>query len=251
MADIVGEAEVRLHRIRVKLYENHMAAIEGNYIAKTDTEATAVIPEVCASLKDRGLYHGDTAELARLFMLVMQEAMHMMCDGFGVNFHYFSIHPHVGGIFTRLLEGVSPDRHPIVFKFRVREPLRKLAERIQVFVVGLATSGAFLDEFTDIESGAVNEKATPGGAFIMTGVKEKIEGDPDETGFYLYSPGVPAIRTKVDKKLIENTPTKIAGILPDLPPNRIWYPEVRTQFAGSGKLLKEVRIIKADFTLAT
>jgi hypothetical protein len=235
----------------VKLYENHMDAIKGKYIAKTDNEAMVSIPEVCAALRDRGLYHGDITELSRLFMLVMQEAMHQMCDGFGVNFHFFSIHPHVGGVFTRLLEGVSPDKHPILFKFRVREPLRKLAERIEVFVMGLATSGAYLDEFTDIESDSTNEKATSGGAFILTGIKEKIAGDSDETGVYLNSPGVPAIKTKVMKKLIENTPTKIAGILPDLPAGRTWNVEVRTQFAGSGKLLKEVRVIKADFTLTT
>jgi hypothetical protein len=75
MADITEEAEVRLHRIRVKLYENHMATIKGKYIGKTGNEAVVSVPEVCALFKDRGLYHGGTAELARLFMLVMREAM--------------------------------------------------------------------------------------------------------------------------------------------------------------------------------
>jgi hypothetical protein len=158
---IAEEVEVRLHRIRVKLYENHMTAIEGKYIAKTDSEAMLPFPQVCASLKDRDLYHGDTAELARLFMLVMREAGHLLCDGFGVNFHFFSLHAHVGGIFTRVIEGISPDKHPILFKFRVREPLRRLAERIQVYVASLAESGASPDEFTGIESGAVNEKCGP------------------------------------------------------------------------------------------
>jgi hypothetical protein len=60
------KAEARLHRIRVKLYEKRMAAIEGKHIAKTDSEAMLTTPEVCASLKDRGLYHGGTAEQGQL-----------------------------------------------------------------------------------------------------------------------------------------------------------------------------------------
>jgi hypothetical protein len=91
MADIVEEMAVRPHRIRVKLYENHMAAIKGKHIAKMENGAMVTIPEVCAALKDRDLYHGDIAELARLFMLVMREAGRQMRDGFGINFRFFSV----------------------------------------------------------------------------------------------------------------------------------------------------------------
>jgi hypothetical protein len=251
MVGITEEAQVRLHRIRVRLYENHMAAIKGKFIARTVNEAVLTILEVCASLKDRGLYHGDTAELARLFMLVMHEAGHLLCDGFGINFHYFSIHPHVGGIFEKLLEGVSPDKHPVIFKFRVRAALRELAKLIEVYVEGAADSGAFIDEFTDITTGVDNEIATPNGMFSTTGVKIKIDGDKDKTGYFFKSRGVPSITTKVQGNFAENSPGKVIGMIPDLPPNNIWDSEIRTQYSGSSNLLKEVRVIKANFTLTT
>ncbi|MDR1095510.1 MAG: hypothetical protein LBL31_03905, partial [Spirochaetaceae bacterium] len=136
MADVTEEAKARLHRIRVRLYKNNLPTVEGEFFAKTVNEATVSVPEVCASLKDRGHYSGDTTELARLFMLVMREAGHLLCDGFGVNFHYFSIHPHVGGIFEKAREGVTPEKHPIIFKFRVRSALRRLADLIEVYVEG-------------------------------------------------------------------------------------------------------------------
>ncbi|WP_461255651.1 DUF4469 domain-containing protein [Treponema sp. R80B11-R83G3] len=94
--------------------------------------------------------------------------------------------------------------HPISFRFRTQNKLRKLAEQIKV------------------------AGDDPGiGVFIM-----------DENGGNL---------TKVTK-LAENTPSKIIGIIPHTP-SSVVHLEIRTQFSGSDKYLKTIRVIKPNFTL--
>jgi len=59
---IYGVKQV-MHRIRVKLYHNYFPKGEA-YIARTDSEATLNIDQVCAALRDRGGFTGDFEDLA-------------------------------------------------------------------------------------------------------------------------------------------------------------------------------------------
>jgi hypothetical protein len=122
---------------------------------------------------------------------------------------------------------------------------------VEIEVVGIAESGAYIDEFFDVDSGATNEKATPGGQFIIKCGKGKIEGDEAETGIFFKSLGVPSISTKVLKNLAKNDPSEIIGTLPDLPADKTWEMEIRTCYSNQSTQLKEVRVIKAGFTLTT
>ncbi|MDR1232307.1 MAG: DUF4469 domain-containing protein, partial [Spirochaetaceae bacterium] len=111
---------------------------------------------------------------------------------------------------------------------------------------------AYIDEFFDVESGSTNEKATPGGQFVIKCAKEKIEGDESETGIIFKSVGVvPSISTKVTKKLAKNDPSELIGTLPDLPLGKTWEMEIHAYYSGSGKPLKNKRVTKAGFTLTT
>jgi hypothetical protein len=67
---INNETEV-LHRVRVKLHPNCLPNVEGAYIARTDSEASLAIEEVCAAGKSRGGFTGsydDFVEHARQFL---------------------------------------------------------------------------------------------------------------------------------------------------------------------------------------
>jgi hypothetical protein len=136
-------------------------------------------------------------------------------------------------------------------RIRARQPLRELMKEVKIEVVGIAESDAYIDEFIDVETGAVNEKVMPDGQFIINGAKEKIEGSEAETGIYLIARGAPTIETKVMKNLAKNEPTKIIGTLPDLPAGKTWEMEIRTRYTHGGKPLKDVCVIKAGFTITT
>ena len=92
MAIINNVTEV-LHRIRVKLYHNYLPNIEGAYIARTDSEASLTVEQVCAALKNRGGFSGDYEDLVENVKQFFDEAAYQLCDGFSVNTGYYSVHP--------------------------------------------------------------------------------------------------------------------------------------------------------------
>jgi hypothetical protein len=211
-------------------------------------EETLTVEQVCTALKLRGGFTGSYDDLVEHVKLYHNEVAYQLCDGYAVSSGYFSIHPNVGGTFNSTREGVTPEEHPIDFRFRVNGPLRDLADHIEVEVIGLADSGAFIDEFIDKKSGLINQRVTPGGLFVTTGNKIEIAGTSPKIGLYLVAPGSPAIAVKV-MEIAVNKSTEIVGIIPDLPAGKTWTLEARTQYSNGSTLLKEVRSIASSFTL--
>jgi hypothetical protein len=252
MAALIAMVAVRLHRLHVWLYLNYLTAIKGKYIGRIVTDDVLSIEQVSATAVEMSGGKLDYETVVMCVKHFLDEAMHQMCDGFGINFHYFLMYPGVGGTFESEHVAIKAGEHEITIRFRVRQPLRDLMKTVEIEVVGVAKSGACIDEFTDVESGAVNEKATPNGQFVIKCAKGKIKGGEAETGICFMSKGVvPAVSAKVTKKLAKNDPAEIIGTLPDLPPNTTWEPEIRTYFSGSRKPLKNLRITKAGFTITT
>jgi hypothetical protein len=247
MAIINNVIEV-LHRIRVKLYPNYFPNVEGAYIARTDSEATLTIEQVCATLKNRGGYGGDYEDLVEAVRQFFDELAYQLCDGFAVNTGYFSIHPNVGGTFNAVTDIHDHKKHPVTFRYRTNLKLRKLIEFIGVDIVGIADVSGWIDEFLDTDEDSVNSHYKPGDQFVLHGHKIKIAGDDPELGVYFVPVDNPGAALKA-KRIAENSATKIIGIAPQtgLAHNRI---EVRTRYAGSGTtLLKAPRVIAGGFVL--
>jgi hypothetical protein len=245
------EKHAKLHRIDVVLYPNHLPDVEGKYIARTKNQATVTIEDIGGALRDRAGFSGNLEQLAADLRLFFNEVEYQLADGFTVNLGPFSIHPNVGGTFDSVREGITEEKHPIDFRYRTRAELREVAQFIDVNVVGVAENGAFIDEVYDNASGTANEKMTPGGVIIITGGKIKIAGEAKDTGVYFTAPGSPIITTKVTEHLVENSANKVIAVTPQLPTGKTWTLQVRTQYAGSGTLLKEVRIIPTAFSMTT
>jgi len=247
MAIINNVTEV-LHRLRVKLYPNYLPTAEGAYIARTDSEASLNIEQVCAALKNRGGYGGDYEDLVEGVKQFFDEMAYQLCDGFAVNTGYYSVHPNVGGTFNNTSEIHDHKKHPITFRFRTGRKLRRLVEHIGVDIEGIADTGGYIDEFIDAEEDSSNSHYLPGNQFIIHGHKIKAVGDDPSVGVYFVPVNDPS-KTMKATRIAENGPSKIIGIAPGTgsSPVRI---EVRTQFSGSGgALLKAVRVITSGFTL--
>jgi hypothetical protein len=48
-----------------------------------------------------------------------------------------------------------------------------------------------------------------------------------------------------------NESRRIIGVVPDLPPDKVWTLEITTQYNNSTTPLKERKVITSDFTLST
>ncbi|MDR1399127.1 MAG: DUF4469 domain-containing protein [Treponema sp.] len=247
MASINQQDRV-LHHIRVKLYPNYLLNVEGAYIARTDNEASLSIEEICVALKTRGGFTGSYDELVEHVKQFFAEAAYQLCDGFAVNTGYFSIYPNVGGSFNRT-EGHDAQKHPVTFRFRPLAPLRALAKHIVIDIEGVANVSGYIAQFIDIKTGSVNDALTPGGVFSIVGRKIKIVGNDPEIGVYFVSTQNSDQRVKVVERFIQNMPSKLIGIVPELSAGT-WKAEIKTQFSGSGSTtLLEPRVIVSEATL--
>ena len=219
----------------------------GKYIARTDSDATLNVEQVCAARRDHHSFTGNFDDMVNYVRQFFDEAAYQLLNGFAVNMEYFSIHPNLGGTFDTAHETPDPEKHPLTYRFRPLKPMRELAQSAQVIVEGVADTDGYIDEFAD-ETGAVNSLYVPGNIFTLHGHKIKAEGDDPGVGVYFVPVNDPGRAMKVSR-IAENTASRITGIAPTIgyPASRI---EVRTQYSGTeGRFLKNIRTITSDFTV--
>jgi hypothetical protein len=246
---IKNEIDEVLHRIRAKLYPNHFPNAEGAYIARTDSEATLDVRQVCTTAISRGGEEYDLDDFIEYVNRFNEEAMYQLCDGYAVNNGYYSIHPNIGGTFNSERDLHDHQKHPITFRFRVLAKMRRLVQFIKVEIEGIADVNGYIDEFHDFEADSSNAAFVPGNQFAIHGHKIKVAGDDPDLGVYLVPVEDPSKKVKITR-IAENSPSKITGVLPDstgYSHNRI---EIRTQFSGATNApLKTPRVITSAFTL--
>jgi hypothetical protein len=178
----------------------------------------------------------------------MDELAYQICDGFTANTGYFTIHPNVGGTFNSATEAHDHNKHPITFRFGTLGKLRALAKNIDVEIVGIADVPAYIDEFIDVEANSSNQVFVPGNGFSLHGHNIKNEGDDPSCGVYFVPVEDPSKRVKVTR-ILENTPSKIMGIIPPSTGFTLNRIEIVTQFTTGNTLLTGPRTISSPFTL--
>jgi len=237
-----------MHRIRVKLYPNYLPGGEGTFIARTNSEASLSVEQVCAAMRDRGGFTGNFGDLVEHVKQFLKECAYQLCDGFSINNGYYSIYPNIGGTFENTHETPDPKKHVLTFRFRAHGPLRKLAEHIAIVVEGEADVAGYIHEFYDHENDSINGVYQEGNQFVLTGNKIKIAGDDPDCGMYFVPTDCDCPPVKVTR-LVENSSTKLIGIIP----KTVWAHsrvEIRTQYSGSTTVfLKTPRVISSDFIL--
>jgi len=238
-----------LHRIRAKLYPNHFQHVEGAYIARTDSEASLDVRQICSAAISRGGAECDLDDFIEFVDKYHEEVAYQLCDGYAVSNGYFSVHPNIGGTFNSATELHDHKKHPITFRFRVLGKMRRLVQFINVTIEGIADVNGYIDEFLDVEADAVNTIWIPGDQFILTGHKIKVAGEDPACGIYIV-PTDPAMTPVKVTRIAENTPGKIVGVLPASTSNSENRILIRTQYAGSANtFLKTPREIISTFTI--
>ena len=235
------------HHIRVKLYPNYLPnAGQGTFIARTDSDKTVNVKDICTIMVTRTGFDGNVDTLYDYVMQFLDEVAYQVCDGFMTNLEYFTIHPNVGGVFHNKNEAHDHEKHPITFRFGALAKLRTLVKNIDVELVGVADTNGYIMEFTDVTTEAVNEAVTPMGQFVITGYKLKVAGDHPDVGVYFEMVGGPA-KLKTGN-LAENSMSKLIGVVPAGPGGN-YKIVIKTQYSGGGKFLKDLRVIESPFTM--
>jgi len=243
---IYGVGEEVMHSINVRLYPNYLPGYEKTYLARTVNDASLSIEDVCTSLAKRGGFTGEYKDLVNHVKQYLNEVIYQICDGYAVNNGYYSIYPNVGGTFSDTRSPPDQEKNPLTIRFQPLKPLRDAIKAINIVNQGLADTNGHIAEFTDTDENTVNSVFVPGNAFVLTGDKIKVVGEDPECGLFFVPVNNPSGAVKVTR-IIENNPSKIIGITPDVGSNcRL---EVRTQYSNSTVTLKNIRSITGDFVL--
>jgi hypothetical protein len=178
----------------------------------------------------------------------------LLRDGYRINLGgIIELFINVGGWFANEYAQADPEKNKLSIHTRLLHGARLLVEGIKIVVRGLAPVQAYIAELFDAESETVSEVVTKDGLFALSGRYLKIVGDPREAGVFYVLPGTggsPDIAVPVTAKLITNDPSKLAGKVTELLPDKDWYIEVRTYYSShSEKPLKELRVIRSPFTV--
>jgi len=243
----INELSPILHHIRVKLYPNYLPAGKGTYIARTDSDKTVNIRDVCTIMVTRASFDGSFETLYDYVCQFLDEVAYHLCDGFTTNLAYFTIHPNVGGTFVSPAEVHDHNKHPISFRFGALAKLRHLAKNIDVEVAGIAEEAAFIDEFVDVEENSINNSFVPGNGFTIHGHNIRIDGTDPACGVYFVPVDDPSKKVKVTR-ILENNPSKVMGLSVNTGFlfNRL---EIITQYTSGGSLLTSPRTITSPFTV--
>jgi hypothetical protein len=127
---------------------------------------------------------------------------------------------------------------------------RKAIKSIEVEVLGMAQSGLYINSLTDVTSGEVNARLTPGGGVNLTGVKIKIAGEAPGVGLYLTEINTETVTEIPMTSIPVNDPSKITFIVPSDLPAGDYKLSITTQFLPNTTLLKEPRTYMFDYVLA-
>jgi hypothetical protein len=250
MALGLDEKHAKRHHVEAELRECHLAGAEGKYIAFTKYVKTLDVSDIVASMRDRAGFPGNPDEAEAAIRQYFEEAKYLLMDGFGINFGgLVSTRANLGGLFDDPHDVIDPKEHPVNFHTRTLRGLKKLAGLMDFYLTE-STEAAFIRAFHDAASETVDEVVTPGGGFTLLGRNIKVAGtDPKGVGVAFVSTDNPAVTVEVASKLIGNSESKIAGIVPELPSDRTWQVRVRTRYTTGGTLLKEAREITSAFKL--
>ena len=237
-----------LHHIRVKLYPNYLPnAPKGTYIARTDSDKSVSVRDICTIMITRAGFDGSYETLHDCVSQFLDEVAYQICDGFTANLGYFTIRPNIGGVFQTSSEVHDHKKHPISFRFGALARLRALVRKIDVEVAGIAGVPAYIDEFIDVEEKSVNHLYVPGNGFIVHGHNIMVDEDDPDCGIFFVPVDDPGKRVRVTR-ILESGPSKVMGISPrtNYALNRI---EILTRYTGGSRPLLTPRTITSPFTL--
>jgi hypothetical protein len=238
----------KIFKVFVELYELFFTTRKDDRSGRVVSTGSIKIGDIIAIATGRRS-DINAATMLAVYQILREVALEEVCNAKNVEFGL--THNHLG------VDGVFIGDHPTWDKLKDRLVLdasacadvRKAIESIDVEILGMASSGMFINTLIDVTSSEINERITPGGGVNLTGVKIKIAGDAAENGIYLTD-----INSEIDTKIATNAilindPSKISFIVPADLPAGDYKLKITTQYASSGGFLKDPRTYVFDYVL--
>ncbi|MDD5184857.1 MAG: DUF4469 domain-containing protein [Paludibacter sp.] len=155
----------------------------------------------------------------------------------------------VNGVFIGDNAKWDATKHSLTIRVTPTAELRSAAKAASVDVRGMAGIGTIINSVTDVSSGEVNSRLTPGGGANLIGSKIKIVGDNAGIGISLTNQVTSEVITIPITSILVNDPSKISFIVPATLAEGDYKLSLTTQFSSAAQLLKESRTFTFDYVL--
>ncbi|MDR1098634.1 MAG: DUF4469 domain-containing protein, partial [Tannerella sp.] len=185
------------------------------------------------------------------YEILKEVALDEICNGKQVEFGLSHYGLGVKGVFIGDHAAWNADEDSLVLQATPTLEARNALKEIAVDVRGMAQSGIYINTLTDVASGEVHTRITPGGAVNLTGVKIKIVGDAAQgVGLFLTDVNTGAQWTVPAGMIAVNEPSKITFVAPTDLPAGDYRLSIVTQFTSGAISLKEPRTYVFNYVLA-
>jgi len=181
--------------------------------------------------------------------ILKEIAKEEISNGSSVSFGlgYFSMG--VNGVFMGDNARWDASKHSLSIRVTPTSELRNAARAAIVDVRGMAEIGTVVNTVTDVSSGEVNSRLTPGGGVNLIGSKIKIVGDNAAIGISLINQATNEVTTIPLKSILVNDPSKISFIVPAALAAGDYKLSLSTQFSSSVQNIKDPRTFTFDYVL--
>ncbi|MDR1645941.1 MAG: DUF4469 domain-containing protein [Tannerellaceae bacterium] len=155
--------------------------------------------------------------------------------------------PRVTGNWPGGIQHFDPANHRITLSITpVAELSKALAEEVEIEVLGIRDSGAYIGLVTDLSTGLADGTIVRGTNFAIEGIKVKIEPDDgkDETlGIFLIPEKTTDPTVHITSRLVENRAAKVVALLPAGMKEGKYNLRIVTRYSNGKTLLKEARTL--------
>ena len=228
-----------LHEVEIYLYENYLTPITTDYMGRIEMARTLGLREVCDSAVLRGGANISSESIRSGSEIMLKEMAYLLCDGFAINFGYFSISLKVLGVFDSPKDIYDPKRHTLQFQITPGILMRNELQYVRVKTMGVKKGAIDIALVTDTLTGLTDGTITPGEDIIIQGTRVRIapdDGSDADVGiFFVIGSGVVV---PVTRRLTQNDPSKIIARVPNLLPGSYTLRIVTKSSANRQALLK-------------
>jgi hypothetical protein len=189
-------------------------------------------------------FNGNAASMKAAYLAVKQEAVKAVVRGEIVNFGLGHVVLDVEGAFIGDAPQWNPETNKLIASIVPSKELRETLKKTPVNVIGLAPDRAAIATLTDVASGKVNEKMTPGGMATLQGSRIKIDGDDPAVGLFITNQDTQQATQVPATSIGMNDPKKVMFVIPaDLETGNYLISIVTQSGSNSTRLLNEPRTI--------
>lgn len=236
--------EPKKRSITGKLVENKLTERPDDFTFNVTYVGNRSIGDICRLTAKK---YGDkysAGEILGIYEELRGVAFDELCSGCTVEFGFVTNSLGVEGPFIGPKAQFDPGRNRVVLRSSPTADIRKELADISVIVSHVEEGLPTIISVTDVASGLVNQKLTPGGGLTGKGSRCKVvgeESDDNNVGFFFVNAKDNKETAVPVTSLMRNEPANFSFVIPALEEGT-YYLEVATRYAGnSSNLLKEPR----------